>query len=277
MGDVKQNIEDTKGPYIREQLQEMIRQWFIECRDNSGKFPDYPSEEDGGSAKLFTEKTPEELEAELKAKEAEKEAKGKKGKGKDKKEKKEKKGKGAKGKKGGGDEAEEGWKMKTSEFFDPISTEVTTHDSTWRGRNEQANFRQRHDVEIIKEAKMIEVEAGIRVQVDEIMREELQNLKNALDKDKGKKSKKREEGWKERQKGQEEQRSDRRSHTRIPLPGARHPGHHKKPRNVGLDDLLGEFSYLGTTVQQMGKEGQPSVWDIKQLATIHGIVPLGSS
>lgn len=69
----------------------MIRQWFIECRDNSGKFPDYPSVEDGGSAKLFTEKTPEELEAELKAKEAEKEAKGKKGK-KDKKEKKEKKG-----------------------------------------------------------------------------------------------------------------------------------------------------------------------------------------
>ena len=69
----------------------MIRQWFIECRDQSGKFPDYPSEEDGGSAKLFTEKTPEELEAELKAKEAEKEAKGKKGK-KDKKEKKEKKG-----------------------------------------------------------------------------------------------------------------------------------------------------------------------------------------
>ena len=69
----------------------MIRQWFIECRDQSGKFPDYPSEEDGGSAKLFTEKTPEELEAELKSKEAEKEAKGKKGK-KDKKEKKEKKG-----------------------------------------------------------------------------------------------------------------------------------------------------------------------------------------
>ena len=37
----------------------MIRQWFVECRDNSGKFPDYPTEEEGGSAKLFTEKTPE--------------------------------------------------------------------------------------------------------------------------------------------------------------------------------------------------------------------------
>ena len=34
--DIKQQIHDTKGPYIREQLQDMIRQWFIECRDNSG-------------------------------------------------------------------------------------------------------------------------------------------------------------------------------------------------------------------------------------------------
>ena len=89
--DIKQNLHDTKGPTIREELQDMIRQWFIECRDNSGKFPDYPSEEEGGSAKLFTEKTPEELEAELAAKEEAKDKKGKKGKkGKDKKEKKDK-------------------------------------------------------------------------------------------------------------------------------------------------------------------------------------------
>jgi len=91
--DIKQNLHDTKGPTIREELQDMIRQWFIECRDNSGKFPDYPSEEEGGSAKLFTEKTPEELEAELAAKEEAKDKKGKKGKGKGK-DKKDKKAKG---------------------------------------------------------------------------------------------------------------------------------------------------------------------------------------
>ena len=27
----------------------------------------------------------------------------------------------------------------------------------------------------------------------------------------------------------------------------------------------------------MGKEGQPSVWDIRQLATVHGILPLGKA
>ena len=56
--DIKQNLIETKGPEIREQLQDQIRQWFIECRDNSGKFPDYPAEEDGGSAKVYQLRVP---------------------------------------------------------------------------------------------------------------------------------------------------------------------------------------------------------------------------
>ena len=37
-------------------------------RDASGKFPDYPAEDEGGSAIIFKEKDPAEVEAELKAK-----------------------------------------------------------------------------------------------------------------------------------------------------------------------------------------------------------------
>ena len=40
--------------------------------------------------------------------------------------------------------------------------------------------------------------------------------------------------------------------------------------------MLGEYSYLGTTLQSMEKEGQPSVWDIRQAITMHAILPLGS-
>ena len=98
-------------------------------------------------------------------------------------------GKGKKGK-GGGEEEAPGWKMPKSEFFDGVETEVKEHSSVWKNRDESSNFRQCHDPEIIKEDKLIEVEAEIRVQVDVIMREELQNLKDALDKDKGKKAKK---------------------------------------------------------------------------------------
>ena len=37
-------------------------------RDASGKFPEYPNEDEGGSAAIFKEKDPAEIEAELRAK-----------------------------------------------------------------------------------------------------------------------------------------------------------------------------------------------------------------
>ncbi len=36
--------------------------------DASGKFPEYPTEDEGGSAAIFKEKDPAEVEAELRAK-----------------------------------------------------------------------------------------------------------------------------------------------------------------------------------------------------------------
>ena len=47
----------------------------------------------------------------------------------------------------------------------------------WKNRDESGNFQQKHDATLIKEAKRVEVEAEVRVQVDELMREELNNLK----------------------------------------------------------------------------------------------------
>ena len=47
----------------------------------------------------------------------------------------------------------------------------------WFPRDETDNFQQKHDVELIKEEKRAEVETEIRIQVDELMREELKNLK----------------------------------------------------------------------------------------------------
>jgi hypothetical protein len=41
---------------------------IISCyRDAAGKFPDYPTEEEGGSIVIFKEKDPAELQAELEA------------------------------------------------------------------------------------------------------------------------------------------------------------------------------------------------------------------
>merc|ERR1712147_454673 len=98
---IKEKLKDVEGPEMRESMRDQIRQWFIESRDATGKFPEYPTEEEGGSALIFREKDPAELEEELKRKEEEKakgSAKGKKGKKGKEKEKKGKKGKDKKGK-----------------------------------------------------------------------------------------------------------------------------------------------------------------------------------
>jgi hypothetical protein len=58
---VKQRLEETEGPDMKEQMQDQIRQWFIETRDATGKFPDYPDEEEGGSEAIFKKR--EELKA----------------------------------------------------------------------------------------------------------------------------------------------------------------------------------------------------------------------
>ena len=47
----------------------------------------------------------------------------------------------------------------------------------WLPRDEGDNFSQKHDAELIKEEKRIEVETQIRLSVDELMRTELKNLK----------------------------------------------------------------------------------------------------
>uniref|UniRef100_H2YYL2 IQ motif containing with AAA domain 1 n=1 Tax=Ciona savignyi TaxID=51511 RepID=H2YYL2_CIOSA len=74
---IKEKIRQVEGPDIKETMQDQIRQWFIECRDATGKFPDYPDEEDGGSSLLFKEKTPEEAKGEKIRKEEWKEEEGK--------------------------------------------------------------------------------------------------------------------------------------------------------------------------------------------------------
>uniref|UniRef100_M3XIE1 Zgc:153738 n=1 Tax=Latimeria chalumnae TaxID=7897 RepID=M3XIE1_LATCH len=59
--DVKAKMTQLEGADLREAMKDQIRQWFLECHDVTGRFPDYPSEEDGGSALIFAEKTPEQV------------------------------------------------------------------------------------------------------------------------------------------------------------------------------------------------------------------------
>ncbi|XP_060088415.1 dynein regulatory complex protein 11 [Heteronotia binoei] len=286
---IKERVKEIEGPDIKESLQDQIRQWFIECRHLTGRFPDYPDEEQGGSTAIFSEKTPEEVVAELAAKEAE-ELK-KKGRKKGKKEKKEK-GKKKKEKdadkkpKKKDEDEDDGWKMAPSNFLPIMEQGNNKYKDVWQNRDEGWNFSQEYDPELIKEEKRKEVEEEIRVQVDELMRQELKNLKLAVDREAEKKTKKGKKGKKKgRRKGKKDRRKKKSKKDKDLTPDRTIDSLFKelveekiliRAKKVKLSDYVGEYSYLGTTLRQVDIEPMPSLADVKQLITLYGVLPLGS-
>ncbi|XP_056234161.1 dynein regulatory complex protein 11 isoform X2 [Seriola aureovittata] len=270
---VTKQLRDVEGHDMSKTMKDQIRQWFIECRDATGTFPDYPDEEDGGSAIIFAEKTPQQLMEEI----AEKEEVDSSNKPKGKEEKKEK-GKKDKGK----DEEEEeeaGLKMLPSAFLSDLEVGNKTYTDVWKTRNESKNFSQRHEVELIKEEKRKVIETEIRLQVDEQMRQELADWKLAVDKDKGGKTKgnaKKKKGSKSGKKKKKEKDLTADRTLESLCQELVEQGLLKKANNVGLQDYLGDYSYLGTTLRQNDIEPMPSLSDVRQVLTLYAILPLGS-
>ncbi|KAM8745982.1 dynein regulatory complex protein 11 [Acanthopagrus schlegelii] len=270
---VTNKIRDVEGDDISKTMKDQIQQWFIECRDATGSFPDYPDVEDGGSALIFAEKDPQQLMEEIAAKEEEDSSNKPKG-----KEEKKEKGKKDKGK---DDEEEEeaGLKMLPSAFLSDLEVGNKTFADFWKTRNESRNYNQRHEVELIQEEKRKDIEAEIRLQVDEQMRQKLAEWKLAVDKDKGGKTKgnaKKKKGSKSGKKKKKEKdlTSDRTLESLCQE--LVENGLLKKANNVRLQDYLGDYSYLGTTLRQNDIEPMPSLSDVRQVLSLYAVLPLGS-
>ncbi|NXT77630.1 DRC11 protein, partial [Zapornia atra] len=272
---IKDKLRETEGLDIQETLQNQIRQCFIECRHIIGKFPDYPTKAAGGSMALLSQKTPEQVFAELAAKEEMALQK------KDQKEKKEKEKEKAKEKtpqKAGKKEEDEGWKMAPSNFLSIIEEGNNQYKVLWQNRDEGWDFLQDHDPELIKEEKREEVEEEIRVQVDELMLQKLEDLRLAVDGEMSSKQKKGRKSEKVRAAGWENSGSI--SDLCLTIDSLYRElveeGLLIKAKAVNLSDYVGEYSYLGTTLRQVEVEPMPSLADVRQLIALYGILPLGS-
>ncbi|XP_042851696.1 dynein regulatory complex protein 11 isoform X3 [Panthera tigris] len=198
---IKDDLKLIEGPDIKENLRDQIRHWFIECRNLTGTFPDYPHVEEGGSAIIFSNKTPQQVTEDILASQEEEE-KNKKNKKKAKKPKKPKEDKEKKSTREKSKEEDEGWKMSPSVFLPTMEEGNNIYKDMWRNRDESWNFPQDHDPELIKQEKRKELESEIRIQVDELMRQELKNLKLAVNREKEQPVKAgKKKGGKEKKKG----------------------------------------------------------------------------
>ncbi|KAJ3219263.1 Dynein regulatory complex protein 11 [Dinochytrium kinnereticum] len=209
---IQKVITKVEGPDMKESMQDNFRQWYMEYRKIHGKFPEFPPDrlwqqpkfqfsltDDGKDQMLDGEGE------EASAKDAEsRSASAKKGGDKGKKDKdagKGKKGKPGTPKKGGkgGDDGDEdgfGIKLDDSKHLPVINTECSNFGTKWLNKDESDNFAQKHDQEIIKLEKRKEVEVEIKKEVFEVLKEELKNLKLAVDREKNSKSRKGKKGKK---------------------------------------------------------------------------------
>uniref|UniRef100_F1M7Z2 IQ motif containing with AAA domain 1 n=1 Tax=Rattus norvegicus TaxID=10116 RepID=F1M7Z2_RAT len=238
---IKEDLRLLEGADIKEHLQDQIRQWFIECRNLTGTFPEYPNEEEGGSAVIFSNKTPEQ-------------------------------------------EEDEEWKMSPSLFLQLMEEGNSLYKDMWMNKDESWNFPQDYDPELVKEEKRKELEMEIRVQVDELMRQELKNLKLAVNREiepqpRLKKGKKQNKGRKGRRGKRGKKDKDLTADRTIEslYQELVEEGLLIQALKVKLSDYIGEYSYLGTTLRQVAIEPMPSLLDVRQLITLYGILPLGSA
>ncbi|XP_052028981.1 IQ and AAA domain-containing protein 1-like [Apodemus sylvaticus] len=275
MGKTHESLTETEGPDMKERMKDQIRQWFIECHALTGRFPDYPDEASGGSYLIFADKTPEQVRLELEAQAQESKKKDQektKEREKEKKDKKKKKGKEEKAKK-----PEVMFKVQPSKSIPVISAGHEEYTSMWKSRYDNKHPSQNFDSETLREEKRKQVEMEIRAQVDELMRQELKNLRLAVDKEETRplKSPKKKGGKKSGKKKKEKDLTPDRSVDSL-FEELVVIGLIKKSVLVTLNDYIGDCLYLGSTLTLANKMPMPSLFDIRQNMALYGVLRLGS-
>ena len=147
----------------------------------------------------------------------------------------------------------------------------------------QANLHQKHDSEMIKRDKRLEVEDELRLEVDVLMREELKNLKAAVEgASKGKKGKgKKGKGKKSKKGGKGKKGKKGKDLTADRTPESLYKELVqeelvKRVSPVRMVEFMGQYSHLARHRLAKDVEPDPSYADIRRVLTVYGILPLGS-
>lgn len=300
--EAREMLLEEQGPELRDEMMEQRRKWFT---DELGK-GNFPEDVEG-----FYKSLEQPAEGEEVAEEAPAGKKGKAAKGaKDKKGGKDaKKGKGGKKKKGGSADAAESEAppalmgptapKSQLEAVAAMADEKSAFDNKWYERDERDNLKQQHDMELCREEVYDEVESKIREEVDKLLLIQLQNLKKQIGgkkgKGKGKKKKGKGKGKKKKGKGKKGKGGKGKKFSGEKLCSGMDVDQMLSElvdklivnniRPHTLDELVGEFNYLGTAYNDNPDHRDPRTghWipqdpsevQIRQNLTEYAILPLG--
>uniref|UniRef100_A0A452GM39 ATPase AAA-type core domain-containing protein n=1 Tax=Gopherus agassizii TaxID=38772 RepID=A0A452GM39_9SAUR len=267
---IREGLYEVEGPDMREEMKEQLRQWFIECHDLTGRFPEFPDEEIGGSSILFAEKTPEQVSGQDTGW-----------------------GAGANEPRAGEESSqclqEEGQGRQSWEGQKQHLTCLPFPAATWGNWDESDNFEQRYEPELIKAQKRKELEKELRLQVRGRDRAVSWGYKGVRPAEQSLHQGPRAKCGMALRLGLGELGfwvQGRRYHlgslgNRLGTLDSLYEelvlqGILKQAQRVQLADYTGDFCYLGTTLRMAGIEPTPSVMDIRQNIALYAILRLGS-
>eukprot|EP00753_Platysulcus_tardus_P020054 PLAT7719.1.p1 GENE.PLAT7719.1~~PLAT7719.1.p1 ORF type:complete len:919 (+),score=579.46 PLAT7719.1:53-2758(+) len=289
-------IREEEGRDIREDLEHERREWFKEQYNRQLK--------EGGSLDVtisdFYPPPPEEAESK---EDGDGDGDGDGG-GRKAKAKGGKSGKGGKGGKGkgkgkGGDDADSDDEKPPPLVAPPELTKemdrlIRDYEETWLDKDESDNFQQKHDVPLAKALVRPKVEETIRVEVDKLIEDQIENFKMLLaGTDRRGKKKKGKKGKKKRALPGERLLSGMEVDQMLALLVEYRVVN--SYRDSRIADLVGDFNYLGsstphvavsytektveeeTTRSYAWTAQDPSIAQIRQSLTEYAVLPLGSS
>ncbi|XP_046446993.1 dynein regulatory complex protein 11-like isoform X2 [Daphnia pulex] len=165
---------DKDGAAIRESFLEQIRTWYIDHREQSGKFPDLPAEDEGGSKMIYSMNDgPSETPVPVVVK---------------KKDAAPPMAKTSSSMKRAEEDRPKGVDMAPSQWLENIVHENQKYYDVWRDRAEPGG-EVGWDVELLRAQVSEELNDEMRLEADVQARYELDRLRSAYDRDRGRKSK----------------------------------------------------------------------------------------
>ncbi|CAL4109708.1 unnamed protein product [Meganyctiphanes norvegica] len=261
------------GTTLMANMEDKIREWIFVKKHETGKFPDIPDEEEGGSSAILGQVRQEEeeqqeaqmLDRKGKSSKAAKNEESEREKAREKDKQRKKK-----------EDEDRVICLKPSVFVDDIRGSCDKYQDVWEPRDVECNPKEHPEEDMVEAEQRAIVEYEIRRQVEYLMRQELQKLKEDVEGEKkgSKKKKRMKKGGKKGRKRKEKDLTPDRT-TESLFEEMVLNGIIKKIPDVKLDDIHGDINLVGTETVELTKFPYPAMGDIKNILTEYVILPLG--
>ncbi|XP_050587421.1 dynein regulatory complex protein 11 [Bombus affinis] len=270
--EAKERIRKEKSAIIEENIRSEVRNWVNTYFQQTGKIPDLPSAENGGSRIIFsrqgTESTISKSTA-VSSKESKKSKRSKSKKDSDVEQSEE--------------ETEQGFKSVPSNFLSELVHANQEYQEAWKNKDEAVNMTQLPYLDMIENKTIKEVENEVRITVDQALRDDIEALQCALDRDRGLKGKRvkkaqkriRRSGKKNKKRKEKDLTPDRT--TESLFEELLTQGIIKLHKEIPLCNFKGEKSFINYNLREKRKDPLPALGDIRQLIAEYCILPLGNN